>query len=135
MNSFSVTAPLYQDDGRIIEHEWRNLVDREWFDAWFAAQLQSGVIIYRTTIRRDSLERKLTNGGFPNNRDRTYIRLALSIAGDSGSCEIYTEDLDFYDPTEKGCKSGRRTRILKASAGRVAKLLRRERVYVRCVPE
>ena len=130
----SLNSPIYHDSAGIIEHEWRNLVDREWFDGWLASNLASGTIQYTDSQKNQQIEKQISNVGFPVGRDVVYIRTALSIATANGNCDFYTEDLDFYDPPKKRCSASTRTKILRNSTGAVAKILRRNDVYVRCVP-
>jgi hypothetical protein len=134
MAGFTSSNPVHHDDGGVIEHEWRNVVDRDWFDAWLAASLLDGIITYATPTRDVALEKKLQGEGFPSGRDIVYVRLSLAVANARGHCEFFTEDLDFYDPKSKGCQAGRRRKMLQNSSGPVAKLLAKSSINVCCVP-
>lgn len=127
-------SPVYHDVGRIIEHEWRGVVDRDWFEAWLATSLASGLIQYLSPTRDPSLEKRLAELGFPRSRDIVYVRIGLSVVAAHLACMFYTEDLDFYDPTQKGCAANRRRAILKAMAGPVPRLLAKSGIQVSCVP-
>ncbi len=134
MNTVSPTNPVYHDTGGIVEHEWRSVVDQEWFDAWLSANLQSGAVEYLPPTRIISLEKKLKGLGFPAGRDIVYVRVGLSVAEINGSCFFYTEDLDFYDPKLKSRNSATRIKALSSSVGPVSKLLAGVCISVRCVP-
>lgn len=90
----AVTAqtPVFHDDGRIVEEEWRRVVDRDWFDAWLSASLQSGLVEYLKPSHDASVEKKLQALGFPKGRDIIYVRLGLSATAKRGPCSFYTED-------------------------------------------
>lgn len=134
IDSASHQNPIYHDYNGLIEHEWRNVVDQEWFDVWLAAQFSTGTIALTAAINNNSLESKLKNVGFPTGRDIVYVRTGLAIAATNGSCLFFTEDIDFYDPTKKGCDSKTRKKIIANSTGPVCKLLGKSKIDVTCVP-
>jgi len=134
MSCLSTVNPVHHDSGGLIEHEWRNLVDRDWFDVWLAANLQSGIVQYHQGLKDNSVEAQIKAKGFPTGRDIVYVRLGLGIVQSQGVCEFFTEDLDFYDPTKKGGSAANRTKILQKSSGPVAKILAKNGLSVRCVP-
>lgn len=134
ISSLSDVNPVHHDPDGIIEHEWRNLVDRDWFDAWLAANLQSGIVQFQNGEKDNSLESKIKAKGFPTGRDIVYIRVGLSLAKNYGGCDFFTEDLDFYDPTRKGGPAATRAKILQNSSGPVAKILAKFGLNVLCVP-
>lgn len=126
--------PVFYDDIGIIEHEWRNVVDKDWFDAWLAASLSSGTIKYITAIKNQSIEKQLRSNGFPNGRDIVYVRVSIAVANDNNRCDFFTEDIDFYDPKLKGCRAATRQRLLTTSGGPIPKVLAKHRVKVQCAP-
>ena len=129
------TNPIYQDAGGIIESEWLAVVDPEWFNVWLANQLTSGVVTYIEPKKDLGFEKNLFNLGFPRGRDIIYIRVGMAVTKlFECMCELFTEDLDFYDPTMKKCPSITRQRILSSSKGPIAKLLKRNNIQVFCVP-
>lgn len=129
------SKPIYHDVGRIIESEWQAVVDRDWFEPWLANQLMAGSISYIEPIKDSGLEKNLTSLGFPGGRDFVYVRVGMGVVSTYGAaCVFITEDLDFYDPKKKGCPAKTRHTILTSSAGPVAKLLKRRKVDVSCVP-
>ena len=129
------TSAFYHDIGRLIENEWQTVVDREWFEPWFASQLMSGVICYVDPIRDAGLERNLTTLGFPTGRDIVYVRVGLSVVATKGSpCTLFTEDMDFYDPKKKGCAAKTRAKLLSVSSGPVCKILGKKNIEVSSVP-
>lgn len=134
ISTLSTDNPVHHDPDGIIEHEWRNLVDRDWFDAWLAANLQSGIVQYQKGEKDNSIESKIRSKGFPTGRDIIYVRVGISLAKKHGACDFFTEDLDFYDPTMKGGSAASRIKLLKASAGPVAKILGKGGLSVLCVP-
>lgn len=134
MQSLTTTHPVHHDDGGIIEHEWRSVVDPDWFDVWLASNLQSGLIQYQVAKKDGSVESKLKAKGFPIGRDIIYVRVGLSVVSTDGVCAFFTEDMDFYDPTMKGCSATSRKKILQKSSGPVSKILSKSGVNVTCVP-
>jgi hypothetical protein len=134
INSASSENPIIHDRGQIMEHEWRNLVDPDWFEGWLASSLASGLISYTDTPKSGTLEKKIATKGFPIGRDLVYVRAAHQVAEQNGKCYFYTEDLDFYDPKKKGCNTKTRQKILKSSSGPVSKILSKTNIYVSCVP-
>lgn len=130
---------LFLDEGEIIEHEWRNVVDRLWFDTWLAGEFARGKIRTIAVPPNGKLRRELLALGFPvrRSRDIWYVRTACEakvLAGTTEEMTLVSEDLDFYEPREKGAAHKRRMKILLASGGAVSKHLRREyQVLVACV--
>lgn len=132
---FSAATPIYHDAGKIIESEWQHVVDREWFEPWLATQLMEGAIAYVETVRDMELEKKLTAAGFPVGRDIVYVRVGLGVVRLKGTgCTLFTEDMDFYDPTQKKCASKTRTKLLAAASGPVCKILKKRGITVSSVP-
>lgn len=134
VNSASQENPIYHDLGRIIESEWRNLVEPEWFEGWLAGALASGLIAILNAPHDNAIEKKVSAQGFPKSKDVVYIRLGACIAKSMGACNFYTEDMDFYDPSLKGCAAKTRKRLITTSAGPVAKILRKHSINVQCTP-
>lgn len=134
VESATKDSPIYHDVGGKIEFEWGSALPREWFSAWLANKLQSGVIQYLQPVIDTALEKRLLGLGFPPGRDKVYCRMGTALADLKKPCALYSEDIDFYDPKEKGCPKKRRIKILTKSAGPVAKLLRKRGVSVLCVP-
>ena len=135
MSKCSADNPIYHDYGKIIETEWQQVVDRDWFEPWLASQLMTGAISYVETIRDRELEKKLTNAGFPHGRDIVYARVGLGVVAVKGkSCMLFTEDLDFYDPKKKNCPTKTRAKLLATAAGPICKILKKKDIHVSCVP-
>jgi hypothetical protein len=134
LSTAASSNPVFHDTGGIVEHEWRNVVDIDWFDAWLASSLLSGTIQYIAPKRDVSLEKQLHANGFPGGRDIVYVRVSLAVAAAYAKCDFYTEDIDFYDPKLKGCKAASRLKLLTSSGGPVAKLLAKHDIDVQCVP-
>lgn len=135
MSRCSSANPIYHDTGKIIENEWQQVVDREWFEPWLASQLMEGSISYIEPVIDIGLEKRLKNAGFPSGRDIVYARVGIGIVELKGkSCILFTEDLDFYDPTKKSCPAKTRAKLLAAASGPVCKILKKEDIHVSCVP-
>ena len=117
------------DDEGIIEYEWRSLVQGEWFDAWLAEKLINAHIILVAAPTSIAVEKALQKLGFPKSRDVKYVRTALTNVA-RGHSHLFTEDLDFYDPTQKGCAAKQRTKLLSGSKSKVQKLLRKYEVEI-----
>ena len=131
----TATDPIYYDLEGIIASEWQAVVDREWFEPWLADQLEAGTIAYLEKKIDIGFEKNLNTNGFPKSRDVIYVRVGLSAVEATGlACALFTEDIDFYDPTKKGCAAKTRQKILASSSGPVAKLLRKRKIEVQCVP-
>lgn len=131
----TASNPIYHDIDGIIASEWQAVVDREWFEPWLADQLEAGTIAYIIKKIDLGLERKLASNGFPKTRDVIYVRVGLSAVNLTGlACSLFTEDIDFYDPKKKGIASKTRKKMLAASSGPVAKLLKNSLIEVKCVP-
>src|SRR5262249_27785877 len=110
----------FVDEGGILEQEYRNLVDREWFDAWFGDRLAAGDIVILVAPPCAEVIRILVRRcGFPpNSRDRHYIALARAIVqGGAPTAVIVSEDLDFFDPRAKAANAKTRQRILRTGSG------------------
>lgn len=124
----------FLDETGHIEHEWRNVVEPEWFEPWYASLLNEGATQIPTRTCQ-ALRRKLEQLGFPRgSRDIWYVRTAKAVVDRYDRAVIVTEDMDFYDPTQKQCNAKRRCRILLSGDGQVARYLyRREHVDIKCV--
>lgn len=135
MSRSSTDNPVYHDTGKIIESEWQQVVDRDWFEPWLASQLMEGTISYVEPVRDIGLEKSLKSAGFPLGRDIVYARVGLGVVAlNSKSCTFFTEDLDFYDPTKKMCPAKTRAKLLAAASGPVCKILKKKNIFVSCVP-
>jgi len=70
---------IYFDEGGHILQEWKNLVEPEWFDAWYPKLLAEGGAYEIPTETCYLLRRTLWGLGFPRGKDFWHIRTALSI--------------------------------------------------------
>lgn len=121
----------YLDDEGHIQHEWRSLVDGEWFDSWFADLLISGAAQKLPSPVNTQIETQLRNKGFPQTRDKRYVRVAAEVIRAKLSTKSYivSEDLDFFDPKKKkSAKSVTRRKILAAATGPVRKVLKKHNI-------
>jgi hypothetical protein len=116
------------DEGGMIEHEWRNGTDPDWFNQWYPDLLsRGGAFLIPVSAARQLLRTLHTSFGFPHTRDAWYVSTACAVrdATDDASV-ILSEDLDFYDPPRKAtCTQGRRHAMLLGCEGRLARHLRR----------
>jgi hypothetical protein len=127
----------FLDDNGIIRHEWRNVVQPEWFDAWYPQLLIEGKIIEISLDSHDklNLRNRLKALGFPvTKRDFCYIKTAnTTIKNNRNSVVIISEDIDFFAPQNKGCSPKSRNKILLNNNGPVATFLKKNKILVRCV--
>lgn len=126
----------FLDDQGHIKHEWRNVVDPEWFDVWFARLLAQDILSLIPVQSFSKLRKQLGTMGFPTkgSKDFWYIKTAKSVVLDFDHAILLSEDLDFHDPSVKGQSSSRRQKILTDGNGHIAKLLqKRESIFVMCV--
>jgi hypothetical protein len=125
----------FLDDRGMIEYEWREIEDREWFDVWYARLLQTGGAVQVPVQTCNALIRQLNGRGFPKgSRDIWYVRTAKAVVDEFDRAIILTEDLDFYDPTQKRATANRRKRVLLSGDGTIARYLdRNENITVKCV--
>jgi hypothetical protein len=116
---------VYVDVNGIIESEWRNVVDPEWFDIWYSEMIYTNKIIPIRASNNVGLRRELSSLGFPNSRDIWYVRVAEKVADMNDSCNLFTEDIHFYDPRKGHVKGKARIRIMCSNNAAVKKLLRK----------
>jgi hypothetical protein len=122
---------IYIDDRGTLQYEWRSAVEPEWFDIWFADLIRDGAISEYPAPADRNLRDQLGNLGFPaTGRDIWYARLSCAISAWVGFCVLISEDLDFYEPREKGCSSKRRRQILYSEAGHVRKYFKKKRAVL-----
>lgn len=136
LNRLGVVDQGFVDTGGVLEQEYRDVVDPDWFEAWYAQRLAEGHFEEVDAPPCPDLIRCLVvSCGFPRgSKDRHYIALAAAVSGGKRDpSSLITEDLDFYDPTQKQVAHKRRMRILQKQTGCVAKELKRAHVVVRCV--
>ncbi|WP_321417955.1 hypothetical protein [uncultured Desulfobacter sp.] len=95
INELTYKKPLYLDSSHIIESEWSNCNQPEWFDAWLADILGSGIARYIDPVNCTQLKPLLKKHGFPTGRDIYYIRTAIAVQRQQTNATIKTEDIDF----------------------------------------
>ena len=123
-----------------IAKEWRQVVEPEWFDAWYSNLLQTGAARVLPVDSYSSLRKKLEKVGFPTKgpggRDFWYIRVAKAVVDSkiSDSCYLISEDMDFHHPKLKRRARGKtRLRILHNPKSPVKKVLSKENIFVHCI--
>jgi len=141
---------IYLDDfdeqsGQII-NEWKRPFQRngkEWFAAWYEKFFQLNRV-KQVTVDVDCsyhLTRKLFDNGFPRTGgDKWYVRTAKCIvlnktgSPDAFLVTIISEDIDFFDPTQKYFATGdSRLNILRNANGIIPKLLGASKIRLTCV--
>jgi len=123
-------AEVRLDEGGQILSEWQGCTQKEWFDLWYSDFVSSTNVRPATVTMHQALLNELTNTfGFPRSRDRWLLRTALSAATD-GSCELLTDDMDYFDPTKKGQPKERDRHLSGKPVGAVRRRLRRVNVEV-----
>jgi hypothetical protein len=132
---FSRLRKIYIDDGGKIEHEWRSLVDQEWFNVWLAREITSGRIESIPVKNHQNTCKKLRAYGFPSSKDIWYIRTAKEISIINNSkCVLLTEDIDFFDPKKKSLSGNARVKVLKSNNSNLKKILEKEEnIAVMCI--
>jgi hypothetical protein len=129
---------IFTDEGGHIEYEWRSPVDQNWFKEWYYAKLISGQIIILTVNNCSELCKSLYGIGFPKGkRDIWYIRTAVSSLSQQEKGFIVSEDIDFFNPTQKKILKGqKRINCMKSCNSPVRKHLRKNaNIEVMCVEE
>ncbi|WP_136800021.1 hypothetical protein [Desulfosediminicola ganghwensis] len=129
---------LILDDGGIIEHEWKEPICSEWFDAWIIERMTNGHIELVPTNNHPDLSKSLYNLGFPKGeRDIWYIRVAKTCAERTGSGYVITEDIDFFAPKQKKtAKAEGRIKLMRSKSAPIKKYLRKnEHIEILCVKD
>lgn len=129
---------IYLDDGGQIEHEWRSLVDPEWFESWLSNEMAIGNIGLLQVDNHAATCKKIYKIGFPRgSKDIWYVRTAKQVSiSQAKPSVLITEDIDFFDPTKKGTSGEARIRVLKSKNSKLKKLLYKEEdISVLCLCE
>lgn len=126
---------VYLDESGHIKSEWQNVVEPEWFDAWYSSLLINGGAYEIPVETCYNLRRKLKSLGFPvDSKDIWYIRTGKATVNLYKNSIILTEDIDFYYPRKKGCDNNTRIEILLSGKGPVSNYLaKKENISICCV--
>ena len=117
---------VYLDESGHIENEWRSQLDPEWFKEWYADLFIRGAAYQIKVALCNDIRDQIRKHGFPYSKDIWYIRTAKAIADLKKRALLITEDIDYYDPTQKKIAKGKaRIDILKRCSGPIPKYLRR----------
>lgn len=129
------TDQVFLDEDGQIKHEWREPVDKEWFDAWYPGLLLKGSAFEIPVKTEYQLRHRLESGcGFQKgNKDFWYIRTAKAVVAIHSEAYLISEDMDLHEPSQKNTKGENRKNILLSGAGKVIKLLKKEKVFTHCV--
>lgn len=132
--------PICMDVQHLIEAEWRERCDSDWIEHWFLTFVQTANVMELPVGTAPQLIKKLRiDFGFPaDSRDRVLVLTArAAVAGFGPACALVTEDLDFFEPGDKGCGPHRRMSYLTGTrSGRVkAWLKQHQNIRVMAVAE
>jgi hypothetical protein len=116
----------FVDSSQIIVKEWEALVDPDWFRAWYPGVLAGGSVLFIDISNKPHLKKKLTQNGFPSSKDFIYVLTSASVVDNNGDCHLLTEDIDFFDPTQKQAGSKVRNKLLQNQSGQMRKLIKKE---------
>ena len=95
---------LYHDDGGIVEQEWRQLVEPEWFSAWLARLYTEDRLKTIARAQCPQIKACLKTAGFPvRSRDFTYIRTAEAVGSAHANSSIVSDDMHFFNPKKAKC--------------------------------
>lgn len=114
---------LFFDEGGQLRHEYRNAVNEEWLEGWYARMLSSGNAYEIPAQNHAPLCKALYAMGFPRTRDIWYVRVAKSLLDRYQNATLITEDIDFYEPSRKHCSAKERQEIIRGLKGVVARHL------------
>jgi hypothetical protein len=131
--SYDHDSVFYADDTGHILQEYRDLLGAEVADGWYFDAIVNSKLDVITARRDGTLERQLRGFGFPETRDKWYVRVALEVSRRHAGCTLISEDMHFYSPSRRECSNTERMRILTSSTGPVAAALSRCGIKVRCV--
>jgi len=131
--------------GQII-NEWKRPFQRdgkEWFAAWYEKFFQLNRIKQVTVDVSCShhLTQKLFDNGFPQaGGDKWYVRTAKCIVlnknglPDAFLVTIISEDIDFFEPSQKNVATGAdRIRILQAANGVIPSMFAAAKIRITCI--
>ncbi len=126
---------VFLDESGQIKHEWREPIDKEWFDAWYPELLLNGAAFEISVKTEHQLRNRLESAcGFQRgNKDFWYIKTAKSVAEVYSEAFLISEDIDLHEPSEKKATGDYRRTILLSGSGKVVKLLRKECISMHCV--
>jgi len=131
-----------------IYNEWKNKIPKlgeEWFSIWSSQFIHEKRFrcIKVTCSNSNGLLNDLYRNGFPRDSiDKWYVRTAKDISlvkmdlPNPILVTIITDDLDFFDPNQKGKATGKdRIRILRQvdALGIIPNQLTLERIGVNCI--
>jgi hypothetical protein len=110
------------DEGGKIKHEWLQVCDKVFFGTWFVDGVKSGKIrpVVAKLDGKHSKHLRIKCGMPFDGYDIAYIAVANSV---SAPKYIVTEDIDFWEPTEKVAKEERKQTIKAKRQGCVCKYL------------
>lgn len=103
---------IYMDNAGHIYEEWSRNLSTEWFDYWYFDLVTTANVREVDTDGCSALMKKLRQLGFPSGENRWLIKVGVSVASPQNPCALVTEDMDFREPSKKGCPPKERARYL-----------------------
>lgn len=111
------------DDEDLFSQEWKEAAGgayNPFVDDLIASWLAEGKVRLAPFSRDPSLKKQLRNMGIPA-KDARIVEFSVG----SNVKTIISEDIDFYEPSRKGCNSKTRRKLICEKKGSVAKSLRK----------
>ena len=127
---------IYHDSKGQIEHEWEQNVEPEWFRAFLIKIIEEQIVEeIDHQVDQSLLRRLLILGWNRGKKDFVYVWTALAATNaEDSSISLISEDLDFYNPKQKGIARGnKRLQILRGKTNPVQKCCKRFRIQILCV--
>jgi hypothetical protein len=112
------------DDIGKIQHEWFTQCPSPRFKEWFLQNMKMGRIrMVKATISQEHKRHLVIALGFPR---RGYDIAYVAVANATTRRYIVTEDIDFFDPTQKCANNETKERIKNERSGPVCTYLRND---------
>jgi hypothetical protein len=116
-----------------VQHEWFSQCPNALFKEWFVQNMKLGLIRMVKPSIPEQHKRELVIGlGFPR---RGYDLVYVAVANVTERKYIVTEDLDFFDPTQKGADHETKERIKRERKCAVCAYLRKQMNIVVGTPQ
>jgi hypothetical protein len=116
------------DEKGHIRHEWTESCcgqQDEFLKQWINNRIVENKIQERPTKSNSAIRVRLREFGVPP-KDHKYFYLAVANKSDA----IASDDIDFYDPTEKTSSSARKEKIKNNRRGPVCKFFQKQNIFI-----
>jgi len=122
------------DVGGKLQHQWLETCDKTYFSQWFVEGLKGGWIRQVAAKIEKADEKKLKiSCGMPSARHEfAYVAVANVVTPPK---YIVTDDIDFWEPKEKGADEKRKQETKAKRKGCVCQHLRKMKIVVGTVPQ